>query len=418
MHSKPCLPEGHRGPVAVLDSIHGAQVIAESLIQQGVEAEALEVYHHSQDMQRYSLVAAPVHLSSANPALVQARQLKKRVITHHRMVGSLLADEEAFTSFEVTGTRGKTTTALLLARMLSFSGRAISHTTRGIELWENGRASTISSGLSITPANVLLAHRSASLQKADFLVSEVSLGGTGAADCGILTSLEQDYLIAGGGLWASTAKLQMMSLSRPGSALVAGIDTRISADLSFGDGGDVQSTPSSLRWRQRTAPLRLGDGFDPQAYLSSIAAAAAAVIRTGHDLDQAALALEGFDGWEGRMKSFCQDGVTILDNSNSGLKAEGVAAALREVPPGGSLCLVVGEEAQTVCEGMDISALMEVLRAARPHLDGLVLVGSRLRSHADELRAQCAADLRTGLALAKESLGPGDRLVSCVKCFR
>ena len=78
----------------------------------------------------------------------------------------------------------------------------------------------------------------------------------------------------------------------------------------------------------------------------------------------------------------------------------------------------LGEEAETVCEGMDLQALIEILGRRRREVDLLILVGERLAPYASSLLAFTACDLDSGLALAKSGLGRGDRLISCVKCFR
>lgn len=422
MHSTACISKSNGSPIAVLDSIHGACVIARCLLEAGIEAEPLEVYHNRPSVERFGLVVAPVHLAPDNPAMAGARHLGKPIITHHRAVGEILGEQE-FRTFEVTGTTGKTTASLILARILSArSKKVVSHTTRGLEVWSGGSSRLIRHGLSITPANVILAHEAARSERAHALVSEVSLGGTGAADCGVLTSLRGDYLIAGKTLWASTAKLQMLSLSRAGSQLVAGTDAAISADLTFtgasSGSGDVQCTSERLIFRGDSVPLSLGYSFDHAAYLAGIAAAAAASFTAGFTLEEAARALEGFDGLGGRMRRISSDGFMVFDNSNSGLKAAGVEKSLDISAGPGRLGLVVGEESETVCEGMDIPALLKLLRARREEIDCLVLVGERLIRYADDLNATVASDHQSGFDRAKERLSRGDRIILCVKCFR
>ncbi len=63
--------------------------------------------------------------------------------------------------FEVTGTHSKTSTALLLAMMLSLQKIVLSHTTRGLEIWSDGKCSLLCRGLSITPGNVIRACKEA-----------------------------------------------------------------------------------------------------------------------------------------------------------------------------------------------------------------------------------------------------------------
>jgi UDP-N-acetylmuramyl pentapeptide synthase len=425
MHRRPSLPESEgssevASSVAVLDTIHGAGLIAERMRARGIKAAAFEVYHDVPDLSGFDLVVAPVHLSPRNPAHEEAISLEKRLITHHRAVGELLRGERDFRSFEVTGTRGKTTTALILARILSARGTVASHTTRGIEVWRDGRSELVTSGLSITPANVIRAFDAAKDFGAADLVCELSLGGTELADFGVLTSFAGDYKVAGGTLWASTAKLQMASLSNRGSKLIAGEDVWISADLTFGPGprGQVWCDGWEILAEGERETLDLGEGLDRKSYKAAISGAAAAALAAGLSLTEVASALEGFEGLGGRMKNAEEDGISVLDNSNSGLRASGVEAALDRIGDGGKLALVAGEEAETVCEGMDLQALIEILARRRREIDLLVLVGERLAPHAPGLSALTALDLDSGLALAKSKLEKGDRLISCVKCFR
>ncbi|ABK13907.1 Mur ligase, middle domain protein [Methanothrix thermoacetophila PT] len=402
--------------MAVLDSIHGAGIIASRLRELGIDAEALEVYHSNHSVERFSLVVAPVHLSPQNSSLSEARRLRKRIISHHRAVGMILGERD-FRAVEITGTRGKTTTALLLALMLSHDMRVVSHTTSGIELWNRGRRSLIRSGLSITPGNLIAAHQIASEERADFLISEVSLGGTGAFDVGIITSLAGDYLIAGGSMWASTAKLQMLSLSDPDARIVANTDAKLSADITFGHGGDVRICRRSAEIRGRSLPLSLDEALDLPAYSDGIAGALAAAISIGVNVKDAADALEGFQGFEGRMARYQLDGVSVTDNSNSGLKVSGIERAL-DLASGGRTCLVAGEDAESVCEGLDIDALLKMIKSRRNEIDELVLVGRRLEPYAQQLGGCTARNFQEGLEVARRLVSAGDHLVLCVKCFR
>jgi uncharacterized membrane protein len=106
---------------------------------------------------------------------------------------------------------------------------------------------------------------------------------------------------------------------------------------------------------------------------------------------------------------------TIFDCSNSGLKVRDVERALDRAR-GADLAAVVGEDSKTVCEGMDIPTLADLLRRRKGELSRLILVGERLQSLAEELGAEAAADLEEGLEKAQKSRPK--RLLSSVKCFR
>jgi len=161
--------------------------------------------------------------------------------------------------------------------------------------------------------------------------------------------------------------------------------------------------------------LDLGADLDFPAYRTAISAAAAAANAAGIRCRDIAEALSGFDGFPGRMKIRREGSQTIFDSSNSGLKVRDVGRALDRAG-GSDLVAVVGEDSKTVCEGMDIPALSDLLRRRRGELSRLILVGERLQSLAEELGAEAAVDLEEGLEKAQKSCPK--RLLSSVKCFR
>jgi UDP-N-acetylmuramyl pentapeptide synthase len=274
----------------------------------------------------------------------------------------------------------------------------------------------IQAGLSITPGNVIHAVEAAEANQAEYLVCEVSLGGTGLADIGVLTSFAGDYRIAQGTAWASAAKLQMVALAKEGSMIVANADVKISSDVSFGQEGFVWASPDKLHFGNEAIDLELGRDLDIPGYVTAISAAAAACHASGLCKEEVSEALEGFDGFAGRMQITREAGLEIYDSSNSGLKVSDVERALDRIS-GGRVGLVVGEEAETVCEGMDVPRLIDLLRIRRSEIDQLVLVGDRIAPWAVDLKAKTAPDLAAGIEIARAS-GGIDRLLSCVKCFR
>jgi UDP-N-acetylmuramyl pentapeptide synthase len=208
----------------------------------------------------------------------------------------------------------------------------------------------------------------------------------------------------------------MVSLSKIGSLLVANIDARISANMSFGKGGFIRADRNRIYFGDTSLPLEVDEELDLSGYQTALAGSAAAAHAVGFDEADIVRALEGFDGIEGRMKVTHDGCLEILDNSNSGLKVSDIERALNNVS-GRRLGLVVGEEAETVCEGLNIPALVNLLRHRRIEIDFLVLVGTRLKPWARELRAEMARDLAAGTELALARRGV-DRLLLCVKCFR
>jgi UDP-N-acetylmuramyl pentapeptide synthase len=299
--------------------------------------------------------------------------------------------------------------------MLSWQKSVLSHTTRGLEIWQDGKARLLEKGLSITPGNVIHAVEVAKAQEVQALICEISLGGTGLADYGIITSLSGDYRVAKATKWASTAKLQMITLAKSGAKLLANRDAGLSPDVSFDAEGRVYARPDKLIFAKEVVHLDLGEDLDFLGYETAIAGAAAAADQAGIPRSEIAQALCGFDGFSGRMKIKRLPNQTFFDSSNSGLKVRDVARALDRAS-GSDLFVVVGEDSETVCEGMNIPALADLLRQRKNEIAKLIIVGERLAPLAEELGAATAKNLQQGLEKAQK--GSPKRLLSCVKCFR
>jgi UDP-N-acetylmuramyl pentapeptide synthase len=231
--------------LAVLDLTHGGIPVAKKLAALGNNVTGVDVYgtvdpgllleigeNHGIKCSKISLPAsefdflvAPVHLDSAYPMLARAREKGITVFSHHEIVGKILKYDSRLSSIktvEVTGVKAKTSTASLLADMLSRKFEVVLHTSRGLEVWEKGISSLIGRGLSITPGSILAAVDRVFEAgfRPDFFVFEISIGGTGTADLGILTTLSPDYGIANNTALASEAKLQLVRNAKPGSTIL------------------------------------------------------------------------------------------------------------------------------------------------------------------------------------------------------
>ncbi len=369
----------------------------------------------------FDLVVAPVHLDPDHPVLVEARRKGVQILTHHQMVGRLLRQEGLDGKMiEVTGTRGKTSTSVILADILSRCYRVASHTSLG--LYYLGER--VASGRSITPASILWALDVLKEKRleADFYIFEDSLGGTGVADLGIITTLRDDYPIAGGKRLASEAKKQMAD----SHVLVANRDA---AHILKNRNGvfffSETPAPGCQVWLEggRLEPLGVRVPPGLESYDISLTAAVAAALALEVPASVIEKALWGFQGIPGRMKIGSFKGRLLLDNSNSGLTVPLVEKALDRISKeagGRDVCLILGEDRRQVCEGLDPGGVRRFLEGNCQRLKGLVLVGERIQP----LKGVCSCPVRLSssleeaLDLALELTLPGDAILSCVKCFR
>ncbi len=519
----------YRKKLAVLDLTHGGIPIAKCLAAAGSEVTGIDVYgtvepgtlleleekyriHCSKTslpVSGFDILVAPVHLDSTYPMLVEARTQGKKILSHHEIVGEILKGDSRLSDIktvEVTGVKAKTSTASLLADMLSRQFEVVLHTSRGLEYWKAGTSSLIYRGLSITPGSILVAVEKAFKAgfKPNFFVFEISIGGTGTADLGILTTLSPDYGIANNKTLASEAKLQLIRHAEPGSTLLinAGAEKALKAAkttetkvLTFKDpfiaelpitpeqvadfvletglkpealavsselemlsspsglsesanlsgssrstglldssksagSPELQASPmssdSGIRFIRRGKEIfsaSLRPGYNISAYRTAFVAASAAALELGIDPEAVISVIEGFKGLSGRMQEREISGISLIDNSNSGMdilsaeKALEYALLKKKDEKKEGIILVLGEEASQVCEGLPPELVQCFVEKFGRKCRQVILVGERMKAVAGK-NISYAQDLPEGLSKALGFAEDEDIILSSVKCFR
>ncbi len=344
----------------VLDTIHGGALLADELALRGHRVEAIDVYRGVgplPDPDDFDFVIAPVHLDPSHPLLADAGD---RLVSHHEATARCLADCRPPLLIEVTGARGKTTTAFAIAETMEGSG--ILHTSAGTFRYPERR---LLRRRSITPAEALPAARAA-VAIGGWCVAEESLGVTGAGDLAVLTSGD-DYACAAGTRSALACKLA--SVERAPRLLVA---SGVAADhtqfyraesLAPCDGVSCAGPAG----RPIDNPLTV-----LPAYRNAIQLAAAAALLVGGD----PLRLATMGPVPGRLAARLEAGRTVVDDANSGttrLTACEAAAYARVLRPGVPLSLVVGEEHRAVCDGFSPGDVAAAVATVDPGL--AVIVG-------------------------------------------
>jgi UDP-N-acetylmuramyl pentapeptide synthase len=445
--------------IAVLDLTHGGTVIARKLTKiagyvtgvdvyrtlapeslQELENEGIKTSTEPLDQEDFDIIIAPVHLDPGYPMLAGAANIL--IISHHQAVGQILStyDLTNKTLIELTGTKAKTSTAILLADILSVKKKVISHTSRGLENRSTG--AIIKKGLSITPASILTALDAVNDAGIDFdiFIAEDSIGGTGCADIGIITTIANDYKIANNTKLASDSKRCMILDAKPASKLVVNNDAlrffgacrRDIKIISFTDSVNASCNVyfEDLEKKGGTIAYFLGKehgkihirealDYDITSYKTAFACATAAALALDIDADTIERAFLGFKGAQGRMTKRSVNGRILIDNSNSGMDIRTAQKALKYAQEDkGRIVMVLGEEAKEVCEGLDPAGVIRFINDHVNELGALVLVGERMKPLAREAKIYYANDLPGGITLAKSLTKEKDIILSCVKCFR
>ncbi|MDP2217883.1 MAG: coenzyme F430 synthase [Methanolobus sp.] len=453
--------------MAVLDLTHAGIIIAQKLAEMGFDVTAVDVYNTIAEDVLFSLqvdfgiavsrspvpvgpfdiIVSPVHLEPGYQMLAEAREQGKEIISHHRAVGMILSANktlEGIKVIEITGSKAKTSTASILADMLSRTMVVALHTTRGLELWTGGRARILHLGLSIAPGSILHAVDTLKFMDIhpDCCIFEVSIGGTGYADIGMITTLEPDYTIAKSTSQASDAKLRMLDYGKEGSVFVLNSHDSRSVSkarelgrdfFTFMDSGS-QDTQADLRlaFNGKSVTLNAGkisicadvdSSYNAFSYTLAFVAAGAAALHMGVSGEAIAEVISGFTGLQGRMQEKDINGRLLIDNSNSGMDITSAERALDYGLRGlarenaGKVLMVLGEEAAQVCEGLPPEKVAEFAGRRICDIDHLILVGDRMRDIRNE-KISHAVHLEDGLEQAMGMSEEGDLVISCVKCFR
>ncbi|MFA5347686.1 MAG: coenzyme F430 synthase [Methanoregula sp.] len=349
--------------ILVLDTIHGGNALGEAFSARGECVDCVDVYRGESTIdvptalsRTYDLIVAPVHLDPDHPLL---RFSRAPVISHHEAVCQLLGRNVPQPMIEITGAQGKTTTAHALASLMQ--GAGILHTSNGTYRFpEKTRVSQ--SG--ITPASVLAATKLA-LEIHGWLITEESLGVTGAGNLSIITSAG-DYVFAAGKKSAVVAKVasakqcRHLLLAENIQADCSGPVTRIE-DIAISENTECCITLSGST-RRFSNPLLAVPG-----YHSSLMLAAAAAMILGLDPGP----LSSFSALPGRMSVSYEKGLLIVDNANSGTNlATTIDAAqyARHISGKDDLTLVIGQMAGdgAVCEGFAVDQIREAVDRIRP----------------------------------------------------
>lgn len=404
--------------ILVLDSIHGGQPIAAAFVSRGDQVDLVDVYRGTGPVsvevarsRKYDLIVAPVHLDPDHPLI---RTAKAPVITHHEAIRQLLGSYVPGIMVEITGARGKTTTAHALASLLP--GPGILHTSSGTFRYPEKEFISRSS---ITPGSVLEAVRLAK-ETGGWLIAEESLGLTCAGTLGIITSAG-DFRFAAGKKSALSAKLAS-ARSCKNLLLAEGItENPVNNVMHLENTASCTGTECTISLGTTTRRF-INPLIALPAYRDSLALAATAAVMLGIDPSP----LTGFTALTGRMEARYVGGILVVDNANSGTNFRttiDAAQYARNVAGRNEITLVIGQQEGdgAVCEGFAFDQILAAVEAIRP--SSLIWVGRfpepGTPDHAAliPLAPVRAATFEEGYTLARQKTVQGS-IVLAVKTWR
>ena len=343
------------------------------------------------------------------------------VITHHDAVREIAIATSVFECVsavvEVTGTTAKTTVCEMISQLLS-PNRVLSLTSAGFRYWCDERR-TLPLRLSITPASILKAMRYAEAEglEVENAIFEVSLGLTGIGDVGVITTLHPDYKIAGNTKNASDAKLSSLrnfrgilvtSESFPESAYDGVINiaskhlrlfddaiNAINATNATNDNAEDELLKAVFNLKTLKGAIKGNFTFKCEMkndfYRNAAELAITAALSLGVQPENLSRRLRAVDH---RMSVKKFRGRILIDNSNSGTNlkflhhAEALADTAAVHVAEGEQCrgagdservLIIGEESEYVCEGVDAEELRSVIERKYDDFCSIIVVGEKFR---------------------------------------
>lgn len=349
-----------------------------------------------------------------------------RFMTHHEAVEFLMAELINVPVIEVTGVKGKTSTVSMLKEIFKDSNPLVL-SSLGVEVLENDESHVLKRNLSITPASIVEAWELLE----EFLegyenpfevglcIFEVSLGGTGLADVGVLTNLVENYPVAGGTSSAAAAKSQIFRSRRvvcdfesfslfylnntknlnetefmfktseelqnvmmdvpdkiQGKTNTFGWDTRANVKAS-----NLEFGFHETRFQVEVHDLKTVNGkilntsfevsaFAPAPYhLQNILSVICTALTLETPIDIIKKGLKSFKGIKGRTSIRDYRGVRVIEEINPGLNVEAVKKAvdmLKRISDERDSTVIFGGKYGVTCEEIDEKEVSAVLNALEP----------------------------------------------------
>ena len=366
----------------VFDIIHGGDLIAEELIKRGYDTYCVDVYKFAKQEIKDRVIEIGAHLSEEAPAgdyqillapshcpvdrFIKDGVNVERRITFHQAVGEFI-DDDRF-RIEVTGVKGKTSLCYMLAQILDRAGKKVFlHTSRGQGPYVDGEHH-IERLMSISPTSLLVLPKG----DYDFMVTEVSLGGSGKADIAVITNLLEDYGIAKNTGKASVSKATIFTDN---------INIVESSECEFwrGFGKDVIGYGGRVRVNgspRLGEPLDLtidydgehrigfGNGFLGLEYIHAIDAALTICEQMSIPKGIVIDALGSFRGIPGRGEISKEDGMWVVTERNPGIShisIDSTLSTLKRMDALDGLTVILDPVNRRVCDKLDIDQIMDVI---------------------------------------------------------
>ena len=403
----------------VIDLTHGGVKIAISLAKKGKNVLAYDIYNtlnsiDSKMLQIYNVdliqlddltnfkedmnIIYPIHMplsfeeiTSHNPNLNYTFQ------THHNIIAELLKEfSPDLKKVEITGVKGKTTSAFMLKEILIDENPLIL-SSLGAILYKNHEKIILKKNISITPANIKetidLAYKYSNPicnSEEDIIdynscIFESSLGVSGIGDVGLLLNIIENYPIAQGRSSASQAKKQVFKCEcvcieketldnyysdviHPKINTFSINDTNANLFLKKANYGldktEIEITYKNVKTvNDHTVSGEISiDTFAPgKQHVSNVLGVVLTCICLEIDIEKIIKGLKNFKGLKGRSNKRTIENSTIIEEINPGLNTQSIKESIKMIDELKNYYISIGGDYGITCEEIDENILSEFL---------------------------------------------------------
>jgi len=390
----------------VLDINHGGDYLASILKDRGYEVIVYDIYQtrgeKRQELNKKNIgvidsverdyidytVVHPAHC----PDHFLSSFSNNKKLTHHGLVKFLFNGKNNV--IEITGSKGKTTTAHILAYLLSFEDDVFLNSSMGFETILKGKAKLIDDNNSISAgytAKILSGYNNSPQ------ILEESLGICGVGNISILTSTNPVYSIKDGNGNSLEAKKQLFELSEK-NIIIDGKD-KIANDLADEYGKEVfriwedvrielpdyleigKDIHSSIYFKDFELKSKFNGNYILAGYVNPILFSTMALKILNKDLEKTSEYLSQFNGVVNRLSVVNGNGYTKIIDKSGGFSEESLRYLLSLLKMNydmfyKNINLLIDLNNVSHCQKIDINALDEVIGEFGNLVDNAFLIGN------------------------------------------